>query len=72
VKIWIGEGDESIIIQLTPETRDEDRELVRMGVRAKAFEGGKVEAYVEQENFFAQIVLPAVKQKHGIVLKRGK
>jgi hypothetical protein len=72
MKVWIGDGIEAIILQLTPETREEDLALIRMGLRAKAIEGGKVETFAEEKNLFAQIVLPAVKQQHGLVIKRGK
>ena len=73
MKVFMDEGPDAIIIQLTPETREEDIKLVRMGMRAKAIEGGIVEAYASNEKeFFAQIILPAVKVRYGLKIQRVK
>ncbi|MBE3064000.1 MAG: hypothetical protein IMZ69_03160 [Spirochaetes bacterium] len=72
MKVFLDEGPESILMQLTPETREEDHGLVRIGLRVKAIKGGIFEIYSNKDGFFGQIILPAIKEQHGIIIKRGK
>jgi len=69
MKVFICEEDNSILIQFSPETRDEDRQIVRLGLRAKAIEGGSVDAYCEENHFFGEIILPATKARNGLKIK---
>ena len=69
--IWMGEGIENFILQLTPETMEETVMLVRLGVSAKTVDKQKLgTAFLyETHKMIGEIIMPKKKTPKTMQIK---
>lgn len=71
MKVWMGEGIENFILQLTPETMKETVMLVRLGVSAKTVDKRKLGVAIlyDTHTMLGEIIVPKKKMPETMQIK---